>query len=66
MRRKPVYDKDLPNKRVVSAPSGLWFPQFRESVGPGTREYDPWQNIHGAADFGTACMTAFGPKEKGR
>lgn len=59
--RKPIYNKDYEDKRVISAPNGLWTPQRRVSH-TGDKTHDPWQDIHMPCDRLHAMSTAFGPK----
>lgn len=71
--RKPIYNSEYADKRVISTPNGLWTPQRRVSHEPGHSAYtdhnkvfhphfDPWQDIHMPCDRLHAMSTAFGPR----
>lgn len=50
--RKPVYC-DIPTKRIISAPNGIWQVQVRMDE-KGTRERSNWLDIHAPQDKAAA------------
>lgn len=62
--RAPIYNSDWPRRRVISAPSGLWFPQ-RKVADQGTREEDCWEHLTMACSLEDAKSVAFSYHSQG-
>lgn len=58
MNHHTTYHKQDPNYRVVSAPHGMWVAQQRCNM-QGTRECDPWENMHGPKPYDVAIAVMY-------
>lgn len=58
--RRPIYNNDR-DRRIISAPSGQWLPQWKRAGAAGSRDFDPWNTIHAPTTKHRAALSAFGP-----